>query len=103
MQLIQRHRDELRASGLTDETIEASSIHSELNASRIAEMLNQNVSFAAKLGLSMVIPYYAMDGSNGYSRVKPETPLSKKRKYESPKDQPNKKKELANSWFLSSQ
>ena len=81
--LIQRHRDELHASGLNDETIEASGIYSEIKPNLIAEMLNQDVSYAAKLGLSMVIPYYAMDGSNGYSRVKPETPLNKKRKYES--------------------
>lgn len=92
--LVQQHRAELHASGLNDETIEASGIHSSSSPSRIAQILRQSLKVTEKFGTSMVIPFYGLDGSNGFSRIKPGIPRAfskaKPNKYESPKGESNR-------------
>ncbi|HXT60181.1 MAG TPA: phage/plasmid primase, P4 family, partial [Pirellulales bacterium] len=49
-------------------------------------------SVPARMGPAIVYPYHRADGSNGYSRIKPDHPRTvnkKPVKYESPKGQPN--------------
>lgn len=91
MKLIDPHYQELKASGLTDETIERAGIYTETRQSSQAVLLNW-VNVPAKMGPAIVYPFHRADGSNGYSRLKFDRPrkLQKKPvKYESPRGVPN--------------
>ena len=84
------HLRDLRRSGLSDETIAAAGIHSEDRPDRLQTLLGWNV--PKKIAPAMVIPFQGPDGSNGYVRIKPDTPRTsrgKPVKYESPRDRPN--------------
>ena len=84
------HLADLRASGLSDETIQAAGLYSETDLARLTRILGWNV--PRKLSPSLVFPYFGIDGANGYCRVKPDDPRvcqGKPIKYESPKGRPN--------------
>jgi hypothetical protein len=87
-----RHRADLKASGLSDEQIAASGAYSDSDAVRVQKLLNWPHP-AKTLGDCLVFPF---PGCPGYSRVKPDNPLpdrtraGKFRKYESPKETPNR-------------
>lgn len=84
-----KHRDELHASGLTDERIAAANIYSAKDGD-ITKILGWKPK-ECSWGTGMVIPY---PGDNGYSRVKLDFPRSgdddKLIKYESPKKSMNR-------------
>lgn len=89
--LLPHHLAELRASGLTDETIQAAGIHSESNATRLARLLGWD-KWPKRRGSAMVFPFHDADGANGYCQVKPDNPRRNNKgaavKYESPRGQP---------------
>jgi putative DNA primase/helicase len=90
VRLIDSHLAELRASGLTDATIQAAGLYTETDQNKLTNIVGWK--YPAKLGPALVIPYRRADGSNPYSRIKPWNPrkrLGKDVKYESPKDHPN--------------
>ncbi len=82
------HIAELRKSGLSDETIRACGFHSEDNYAKLAALLNRDGRrFPKKLSPALVFPFRGPEGSNGYCRIKPDTPRRVKGKpanYESP-------------------
>lgn len=84
--LEQRHHDELRASGLSDETIEAAGIHSVSNTT-IAEVLRWQPK-QHDWGTGYVIPYPGSNGDAQFVRIKLDFPRhaesGKAIKYESP-------------------
>lgn len=95
MKLIGPHYDELRASGLTDETIERAGIHTETRQSTQAVLLGWT-NVPAKMGPAIVFPFHRADGTNGYSRLKFDHPREQTKngkksriKYESPRGVPN--------------
>src|SRR5262245_14464205 len=92
--LSESHLADLRASGLSDETIRACGLFSEIDAVKIGETLNWNGP-AETLGACLVIPFFDLDGRpNGYMRVKPTCPRKDKDgkpiKYESPRGEVNR-------------
>jgi putative DNA primase/helicase len=91
--LLAHHVAELRASGLSDETIKASGVHSEDAHSALDVMLGWGGKLPKKMAPAIVFPYTAIDGRNSsYARIKPDTPRKqggKVTKYESPRKQPN--------------
>jgi hypothetical protein len=87
--LTPQHLADLRASGLSDDTIHAAGLYSVTDADTVKQLLGWKWS-AAKLGSCLVFPF-AQDG--GYTRVKPDRPrMSHGRvaKYEAPAGQPNR-------------
>jgi hypothetical protein len=86
-ELLPQHLEDLRRSGLSDETINLAGIHSEKDASNITRMLRWPRP-AKKLGACLAIPYRNLDGNlTTYYRLKPDNPITeggKKRKYEAP-------------------
>ena len=92
MTLLPHHRKQLTESGLTDATIAGAGLYSETNANKIRSIIKCSQLVAKKLGPCLVIPYYDIDGRNGYARIRPDIPRvigSRKLKYESPKGEPN--------------
>jgi putative DNA primase/helicase len=92
--LLAKHLAELRASGLTDETIHRAGLYSEPDHEQIRQLLGWN-KMTCFLGPALVIPYPNRDGQDaGYRRVKPDKPLvdgdGRARKYESPKGRANR-------------
>ena len=88
--LLPHHLADLQASGLTDETIQAAGLYSEADNARLARILGWSV--PRKMSPSLVFPYFTIDGTNGYSRVKPDDPRTRQGKpvkYESPKGRSN--------------
>jgi putative DNA primase/helicase len=89
--LLPHHRAELRASGLTDETIDADGIYSITTAEGIANVLD----WARPNRLitsGIAFPHYGDDGSLLITRIKPDRPRKlrgKTVKYESPRGQGN--------------
>jgi hypothetical protein len=87
--LLPQHLDDLRRSGLVDETIRAAHLRSEKDSKLIGALLGWRGP-AKTLGDCLVFPYPDRDGTyNGYSRVKPDKPRvgkkdGKPNKYESP-------------------
>ncbi len=67
------HLAELRASGLTDETIRAAGIRSEHNRDKLAAILNRK-SWPQTLGAALVFPYVDSEGTTTLHRVKPDRP-----------------------------
>ncbi len=89
--LLPQHLTDLRASGLTDETIEACGFYSEDNYARLATLLNRS-RLPKRLSPALVFPFVGPDGSNGYCRIKPDRPRmlkGKPVKYESPTGRSN--------------
>lgn len=89
-----KHLADLRASGLTDETITANGLFTETDAGAVGKLLNWEGP-ARGLGPCLVFPFLDRDGKpTGYSVVKPDMPLKRKdksdktRKYEAPKGKP---------------
>ncbi len=91
--LYANHAAELRASGLTDETIQTAGIHSEANAVRLARLVNWE-KWPKKRGVGLVFPFHDADGANGYCQIKPDNPRRDNKgkgiKYESPRGQPSR-------------
>ncbi len=84
--LSDKHRAELHASGITDETIDAAGLYTASNGA-IAKLLGWQPR-QCDWGVGLVYPY-----ADGYSRVKLDFPRSyegKPIKYESPKNAPNR-------------
>ena len=89
--LLPHHLSELRASGLSDETIRAAEIQSETRYERLAAILNWT-KYQKRMGPCVVYPYKTAEGINGYYRLKPDVPRligGKPAKYESPKGRSN--------------
>ena len=81
------HLEDLRRSGLNDETIRQSGIYTESSQHKLAAMLNRQ--YAKCRGTSMVIPFRDATGEiSGYKRAKPTVPRVDRNgraiKYESP-------------------
>ena len=92
--LLDHHRADLHASGLTDETIKAAGIYSESRPDALGAILGWEYS-PKKLVPAIVIPYIDADGRNSYCRAKPDRPRKSRKdgkpvKYESPRGQPNR-------------
>ncbi len=74
--LAPKHLEDLRLSGLDDETIAAAGIYSESKSAPIAEILK----WGWRSGGGMVIPFYDYDSRKlVMSRVKPDRPRMRKR------------------------
>ncbi len=89
--------ENLRASGLTDETIRANGLHSERDSMKLATLLNRLPERPGKeipqflwLG-GLVIPYYDLQEKNGFCRIRPLVPRTRNGesvKYEHPVGEP---------------
>jgi putative DNA primase/helicase len=89
--VLPHHLGELRASGLSDETIRAAGIRSETNYQRLAALLGWR-RMPKKMAPAIVFPFSDANGSNGYTRIKCDTPRKlggKTVKYESPRGRAN--------------
>lgn len=71
--LLPHHLADLRASGLTDETIRKAGIYSEENQTRLAVMLNRK-RWPRTYGAALVFPFFDADGAVVLRRVKPDNP-----------------------------
>jgi len=94
--LSDKHRAELHASGITDETIDAAGLYTASNGA-IAKLLGWQPR-QCDWGVGLVYPY-----ADGYSRVKLDFPRSyegKPIKYESPKNAPNRAYFTPGFWEL---
>lgn len=77
-ELSQQHRDELHASGLTDETIAAAEIYTEPNPNALKLILERT--YPRACGPAMVIPFYLPGAKEPHAyRIKPTHPRSEKR------------------------
>ena len=86
------HRAGSDRSGISPATAIAAGIHSEANVAKITSILGWR-KYPRESSHGIVFPYTDLDGRNGYTRFKPDTPRiigGKPVKYESPKGQPNK-------------
>lgn len=86
--LVDPHRAELRASGLTDETIELAEVYTEVKSKAIAELLRRR-SFPRHQGSALVFPLFTPGASEPYGyRCKPASPRKNRQgkviKYEQP-------------------
>lgn len=89
--LLDHHRRELHASGLTDETIEAASIYTETNYAMLQAKVGWKRPWPPKMGPAMVFPYLHPDGKpTGFEELKPQGPRNdakgKPIKYEWPRE-----------------
>jgi hypothetical protein len=92
--LLSQHVEDLRRSGLTDETIAAAGIYSTDDADEVRRILKWNRGGDAMLP-AMVFPFRNVLGMEScYSRIKADKPRKDKDgkpiKYESPKGEPNR-------------
>jgi putative DNA primase/helicase len=71
--LFPAHREELQASGLTDEMIVVAGIYSEPDRRKLAALLNRK-SWSPRMGSALVFPYRDASGAVVLNRVKPERP-----------------------------
>ena len=60
--LLPQHLDDLRRSGLADETISRCGFYSERDAGRVRTLLNWDGRYDGTLGACLVIPYFGPDG-----------------------------------------
>lgn len=87
------HREHLRGSGLTDESIDAGGFYTERDRAEIAGLLNWR-SWPRGRGDVLVIPFYLPGSSEPFfARVRPDQPRTNEKtgkvaKYEQPKDTP---------------
>ena len=89
--ILPHHRNELRASGLTEETIVSAGIYSVTDRDELAHIINWNSVPRTRVP-AMVFPFIGLDGQLGYARAKPDVPQHKDGnpvKYESPQGRPN--------------
>jgi putative DNA primase/helicase len=78
--LSQKHRDELRASGLSDETIAEARFYTETDPKKIQLILGWKTP-ASCLGPCLVMPFMNGNGEwDGFARVKPTFPRTSKKK-----------------------
>ena len=87
--LLSHHQAELRASGISDETLAKGGIYSEMNIDVLRSLLNQP-KLPAKVGSGLIYRFRDKTGHlNGFVRVKLDNPRkdrnSKPIKYETPK------------------
>ncbi len=73
VRLFPHHVRELRASGLSDDTIRNARIHSEDDRVKLARYRNLK-SYSAKLGPALVFPFIETDGNVEMRRLKPDRP-----------------------------
>lgn len=88
--LFPAHLAELRASGLSDDTIRAAGIYSESDRRKLASLMN-NKNWSAKRGSAIVYPYHDESGAVVLNRVKPDLApqiKGKSAKYLSPSGAP---------------
>jgi putative DNA primase/helicase len=91
--LLPQHRKDLKASGLTDETIKACGFFSLIAPSKVHRVLGWQ-KYDGKLGSCLAIPFWDAAGQPlEYLRLKPDKPRKDREgkvvKYESPKGMPN--------------
>jgi hypothetical protein len=94
--LHERDLKDLKASGLTDETIQANGLYTESVGEKLAALLNRRPTSGKQiplfcLGLGLVIPYHDLAGKVVSYRVKPHSPRTrdgKPIKYEQPVGEP---------------
>jgi putative DNA primase/helicase len=89
--ILPHHLAALRARGLTDATIQAARLSSEVNCATVAALLDRK-NFSARNLPAIIIPFADAEGRNGYCRVRPDRPRvsrGKPVKYESPSGHPN--------------
>lgn len=89
-----QHLEDLRKSGLNDETISANRLKSFSEPDDITKALNWQ-SGGSRLGSCLVFPYHGPDGKpTGFGRLRPDKPRCDKKgkptKYETPKDAINR-------------
>ena len=95
-ELLPNHLAELRASGLTDETIAANNVHSESDPKAVGKLLNWSTGRAKQLGAVLVYPHFGRDGNPlDHATVKPDHPRDRgdkpgKVKYENPRQRSNR-------------
>ena len=94
--LFPNHLAELRASGLTDETIATNNVHSESDPKAVGKLLNWSTGRAKQLGAVLVYHHFNRDGNPlDHVTVKPDHPRDRgdkpgKVKYENPRQRPNR-------------
>ena len=71
--LLPHHLEDLRKSGLTDETIQAAGIYSETNHHKIAAILNRKT-WQKKNGAALVFQFFDENKTVVLQRVKPDRP-----------------------------
>jgi putative DNA primase/helicase len=86
--LLPQHLADLRASGLTDATVEACGFYSEADPAKVSGLLNCTRPYAELLGPCLVFPFG--DAAPGHTRLKPDRPQTdpkkdRPRKYEAPR------------------
>jgi putative DNA primase/helicase len=87
--LLPRHREMLKASGLSDETIAAAGLYSVTGAGEAAKALNWD-SFPPGMLPCLAIPFVGLEGDrvDGFTRLRPDSPRLNKQekpcKYEQP-------------------
>ncbi len=81
--LLPHHRENLRASGLTDATIEAAGITSETDRDKLALILRMK-SYPKNRGAAIVFPYVDRAGTTVLQRVRPDFPGKDGGKYLQP-------------------
>lgn len=72
--LLDYHREHLRASGLTDATIEAAGFYSVSDADKMARLLNIKKLPRGLHPSALAFPFTDVDGRNGYCRLRPDRP-----------------------------
>ena len=86
------HLQDLRRSGLSDETIAAMSVYTEESHAAVGAILQRR--WTKRRGTSLVFPFRDHEGNaNGYRRVRPDCPRTrdgKPIKYESPQGSTNR-------------
>lgn len=76
--ILPHHLAELRRSGLTDETIRAAGIHSEVSLPKVKALLN-TTRFPQRCLPASVFPFSDPEGRNGYCRIKPDHPRTSRK------------------------
>ena len=78
-EILAYHLEQLRTSGLNEETIIASGIYSETRYESLKVILNRS-RVSKKIAPALVIPYLDANGDpTGYCRVKPDSPQTNRR------------------------
>ncbi len=94
--LLPKHREELMASGLSEETIRANGVYSEADPKAVAKLVNWSTGRAKELGPVLVYPHFDRGGTPlDHATVKPDHPRARadkpgKIKYENPRQRPNR-------------
>ena len=89
--ILPHHLADLRRSGLSDATIKASRVFSEVSLPKVKALL-ETKSFPSRCLPALVFPFTDAEGRNGYCRLRvdhPRTSGGKAVRYESPRGQAN--------------